>query len=729
MIWNRFESDRAEIESIYNGQRWNPESGLTPRELYDGCHAVAKECEGEPRIVAKTRMYKFVLENAQLDVREADFFPERLRHDYIISRIREEWIKSLRANEMRDVLASHEDGQEGLCYTGNIDLGHCAPDWQSLLDYGFVGLLERAKAAHKKEGLTKEQDLFYECVESVLESTIAFVGRLADEMAKHGTDRAALVSESLRNLTFRAPETMLEAMQICMIYYNLQTHVEREPIRSVGGLDRLFYPYFKRDMENGRFTESQLRELLRYYFFKFYSMKVVANVPFYLGGRLSDGSGAINPLSYIIVEEYSSLNVNDPKIHVRWYDEIPESFVKLVLTSIRDGKNSFVFVNDNVVEKALVNIGEEPADARNYIVIGCYEPCAMGKEIPCTCAGRANMTKALLTVMYGGTDNYTGKKVGTVRATPDSYKTFDEFYAAVKEQIVAFLDGAMDLVNAYEEYYPVFSQAPLLSATYEPCIESGRDAYDHGAKYCNSSIVAFSVASTADALVAVKKLVYEEKALTLSEFAEILANNWEGHEALHRRVLRKMPKYGNGLAEPDTFAKEIVDFAASYVNGKPNKRGGVFRLGLFSIDYRISFGERMGASPDGRVAGEMLSKNMGAVTAMDKEGVTALIKSVTEIDYSGVPDGTVLDVMLHSTATEGEEGIVAMYALLTTYMKKNGFAFQMNVLSPDVLRRAQAEPEKYTTLQVRLCGWNVYFVELSKTEQDDLIRQCENAAG
>ncbi len=729
MIWERFENDRAVLESIYNGQTWNPDSGVTPKELYDGCHAIERECRGLPRIIAKTRMYKYVLENAQLDVREADFFPERLRHDYIISRIREEWIKELRSNVINDTLALHSSAQEGLCYTGNIDLGHVAPDWQSLVDLGFVGLLERVKNAHAKEGLTEEQNTFYECVESVLESTITLLRRLANEMARHGTDRAKLVSESLMNLTVSAPKTLLEAMQLCMIYYNLQTHVEREPIRSVGGLDRLFIRFYKSDLESGRFTEAQLRELFRYYFYKFYSMKVVANVPFYLGGRLADGSSGINELSYIIVEEYSALNINDPKIHVRWYDEMPEDFVKLVMKSIRDGKNSFVFVNDNVIEKALVGIGEDKADARNYIVIGCYEPCAMGKEIPCTCAGRANMTKALLTVMTEGVDAYTGKAVGSVRAEADSYKTFDEFYAAVKEQIAAFLDGAMDLVCAYEEHYPSFSQAPLLSATYEPCVESGHDAYDRGAKYSNSSIVAFSVATTADALVAVKRLVYDEKLLTLSEFAKILENNWEGHEALHRRVLHKLPKYGNGLAEPDTFAKEIVDFAAGYVNGKPNKRGGVFRLGLFSIDYRISFGERMGATPDGRVAGEMLSKNMGAVTAMDKEGVTALINTVTKIDYTGVPDGTVLDVMLHRTATEGDEGIVAMYALLTTYMKKGGFAFQMNVLSPDVLRRAQAEPEKYATLQVRLCGWNVYFVELSKTEQDDLIRQCENVAG
>ena len=728
MIFGNFENDKQGISRIYTNQDWDPQSGITPAALRDGCLAIEKENEGKPRIIAKSLMYKFVLENAQLDVRKEDFFPERLRHDFLIAKIRKNWIDYLNDVTIADTLERHKEEQDGLCYTGNIDLGHCAPDWNAVVTLGLPGMLERVKKAHKKDGLTEEQNTFYECCETVLEATITLVKRFADAVEKKGGDKAELVSKSLRNIAENAPSTMLEAMQLCMIFYNLQTNVEREPIRSIGGLDRLFYPFYKNDIESGRFKESELRELLRYYFYKFYSMKVVANVPFYIGGRLADGSSGVNALSYAIVEEYSSLNINDPKIHVRWHDEIPADFVKAILESVRNGRNSFVFVNDNVIENALVNIGEEAADARNYIIIGCYEPCAEGKEIPCTCAGRVNMSKALLTVMNRGVDAYTGKAVGTVRNDPDSYKTFDEFFAAVKEQIAAFCDGAMDLVRTYEDHYPTFSHAPLLSSTYASCVESGRDAYDRGAKYCNSSIVAFSVATTTDALVAVKKLVYEEKALTLSEFAEILANNWEGHEMLHRRVKNAMPKYGNGVEEVDSIAKELVDFAASCINGKENHRGGVFRMGLFSIDYRIAFGERMGASPDGRVNGEMLSKNMGAVTAMDKEGVTALINSVTEIDFAKVPDGTVLDIMLHSSATEGEAGINAMYALVTTYMQRKGFAIQMNVLSPDVLRAAQKEPEKYATLQVRLCGWNVYFVELSEVEQNDLIRQCENAS-
>ena len=197
---------------------------------------------------------------------------------------------------------------------------------------------------------------------------------------------------------------------------------------------------------------------------------------------------------------------------------------------------------------------------------------------------------------------------------------------------------------------------------------------------------------------------------------------------LRLEALRSLPKYGNGIKKVDALGKDLVAFAASMINGKENHRGGVFRLGLFSIDYRITFGERLGATPDGRRNGEMLSKNMCAVTAMDKEGVTALISSVTSIDFTEVPDGTVLDLMLHSSAAEGDAGLLALSALLSVYMKRGGFALQMNIMSPEVLRAAQKEPEKYATLQVRLCGWNVYFTELNKVEQDELIRTCENVS-
>ncbi len=727
MIFGNFDSSREVLRSIYEAPSWNDESGVQTSELLEGCLKIEKDTENRSRIVTKTLMFEYVLDNARLDVRKEDFFPERLDHDGIIFRIRDRWIRALRRYTMPEILAKHELEQKGLCYTGNLDLGHCAPDWQAILTLGLGGLIKRIEDAAKAD-VDEKQAEFYDCCKTTMLAVSRFILRLANEAEKYGDEKSLLVAKSLRNISSEAPKNILEAMQLMMIYYNLQTNVECEPIRSLGGLDRLLYPYYKNDIANGTFKESEIRELFRFFFYKMYSMKVVANIPFYLGGRLADGSSGINELSYLIVEEYTSLDINDPKIHVRHYDEMPDDFVRLVMSSIRNGRNSFVFVNDNTIEKALIGIGEDPADARNYTVIGCYEPCAAGNEIPCTCAGRANMVKALLTVMNNGVDAYTGKKVGSVTKDADEYKTFDEFYGAVKAQIGTFIDGAIELIRAYEEHYPTVSQAPLISSTFKSCIEKGKDAYDGGAKYNNSSIVAFSVATTVDALVAVKKLVYEEKRFTLSEFAKILENNWSGNELLRLEVLRTLPKYGNGIKEVDALGRDLVAFAASCVNGKKNNRGGVFRLGLFSIDYRITFGERMGATPDGRLDGEMLSKNMCAVTAMDKEGVTALINSVTAIDFSEVPDGTVLDLMLHSSAAEGEAGMNAICALLKIYMMRGGFAMQINVLSPEVLRAAQKEPEKYATLQVRLCGWNVYFTELTKAEQDELIRTCENVS-
>lgn len=730
MIWGNFEKDRADLSKQYSEPHWDTESGLNAADLRTACLQVEEETKGESRLVTKSFLLDTVLRKAQLGVDTRDFFPDLLNHDRLPFRIRDRWLRDLRRNGLADILKEHEAEQAGLSYTGNTDFSHCSPDWDAILQLGFTGLLARVQAAHARDGLTAEQEDFYTATERVLTAAIALAGRIADavEAKGNGDEKAALIAKSMRNLTVGAPQNILEAMQLSMLYRMLQSAVEGAAIRSVGGLDRLFYPFYKKDIENGTFTEAQIRELFRYYFWKFYSMKVTANMPFYLGGRLADGSSGINELSYLIVEEYIALDVDDPKIHIRWYDEIPEKFVSLVLTSIRNGRNSFVFVNDNVVEKALMAIGESPEDARNYTVIGCYEPAALGKEIPCTCAGRVNMVKALLTVMTGGVDSYTGEKVGKVCADPDSYTTFEAFYDAVKEQIGAFLDGSMDLVRAYEVNYPTINQAPLLSSTFAECVERGKDAYAGGAKYNNSAIVAFSVANVADGLTAVKKLVFDEKRYTLSELADILNRDWEGHEMLRREILQKFPKYGNGNGEVDRYAAEIVDFAGAHVNGQPNGRGGVFRLGLFSIDYRITFGTRTGATIDGRKNGEMLAKNMGAVTAMDKEGITALIKSVTTIDYTKVPDGTVLDVMLHSSAAEGESGLCAMHALLKTYMECGGFAVQFNVLSPEVLYAAQKEPEKYATLQVRLCGWNVYFTELSKDEQDELIKQCENAS-
>ena len=233
------------------------------------------------------------------------------------------------------------------------------------------------------------------------------------------------------------------------------------------------------------------------------------------------------------------------------------------------------------------------------------------------------------------------------------------------------------------------------------------------------------MATLVDSVCAVKRLVFEEKRITYAELCELLKNDWAGNEKL-RLIAKSIPeKYGNGNPTADKITKDFADFCASLITNHPNGRGGVFKAASFSIDTFVAFGAKTMATPDGRRAGEILSKNLCATVGQDKKGVTALIHSATQIDHSLFPNGTVLDVVLHPSAVAGEDGLCAFESLLKTYFAKGGFALHGNVFDAEELKKAQENPEKYKNLQVRVCGWNAYFVNLSKAEQDAFIKQAE----
>ena len=285
----------------------------------------------------------------------------------------------------------------------------------------------------------------------------------------------------------------------------------------------------------------------------------------------------------------------------------------------------------------------------------------------------------------------------------------------------------MRRTTAMEKCYMEVNPSPLLSGSMRDCIDSGKDIYAGGTKYNFSSVNIFGTATAADALAAVRSLVYEEKRLTLPRLREILSSDWAGEEKLRLYCRNKLPKYGCGDRSVDSLAKELLCRTADVVNGTENGRGGIFRAGAFSIDWRFDYGKKCAASADGRHAGETLSKNMGCTDAADRNGVTGMIESACAVDYSVLSNGTVLDVVLHDTAVKGEDGLSAMQGLLRVFLEKGGLAIQFNVFDPQILREAQETPEKFATLQVRVCGWNALFVNLSRKEQDEFIAQAERA--
>lgn len=431
----------------------------------------------------------------------------------------------------------------------------------------------------------------------------------------------------------------------------------------------------------------------------------------------------INELTYLILEEYEKLSIPDPKIHVKCSGDMTDKAYKMIMASIRNGNNSFVFVNDAIVKKALEKTGIEKADAENYTLIGCYEPCASGKEIPCTLSGRINMPMAVETVLNSGKRFCSDKCIGIDFG--DDFDTFEEFYDAVKTQLKAWSEIAIAEINAVEKQYANIIQAPILSATFESCMEKGKDAYSGGAKYNNSSICIYGLGTVTDELMAIKKGVFEDKIITLPELRTVLKDNWNNAEGLRKIMADKYPKYGNNDNEADSLAYDLTEYMARCINQKPNGRNGVYRMGMFSIDWIIEAGKNLGASADGRFAGEPVSKNLSASVGMDKKGVTGVIHSATKFDFTNVPNGAVLDLNLHPTAVSGEDGIEIMLSVLKTYLNKGGLAVHFNVIDPKVLKEAQKNPQKYKNLQVRLCGWNVYFTDLDKEMQNNLIASME----
>lgn len=705
-----FEKNREKMDNQYEMVK-----NLTDKTQSEALYQEIKQIYDSEKVkqIGKGKALKHYFEHVQIFINPNDIFADLADVQNTPIRLREEeYQKHKQYREKAEAMK-----REGVFFA-DCDFGHTMPDWKVILENGIPGMINLAVQHLKQENLKEEQKNFYLSVKEAYEGILIYTKRLQKMAAKTLSPNAQFAAENLNALTLRAPETLGEAMQLYFIYYTAQHWVEGENLRSLGGLDELLYPYYVHDLELGICEETEIRQLFRYFMYKWNSMKILANIPFHLCGK-------VNELTYLILEEYSQMDIPDPKIHIKASSNVPDRVYELIMESIRKGNNSFVFMNDTVVRQALENIGEDKEDARNYTIIGCYEPCSGGKEIPCTCNGAISMPMAVEVVLNNGTRYDSDVVIGIQSKEDAGYPDFEHFYAAVKEQLKHWINTAMEEINTIEKQYPEIIQSPILSATFRDCMERGKDAYAGGAKYSNSSICTFGTATIVDELIAIKKAVYEEKILTLQELKTVLKNNWKGNEKLRKIMRDRYPKFGNNQEEADKLARNLEEFLSEQINGRPNGRGGVYRLGMFSIDWIMSYGKRLGASADGRFAGEPISKNMCASVGMDKKGITGLIHSVTKLDYTQVPNGTVLDLAIHPSVVSNEEGIQIMIQILKLYLEKGGFAVHINVVSPETLKAAQKNPEQYRNLQVRLCGWNVYFTDLDADSQNNLIRSME----
>lgn len=731
-----FSQVRNILQQQYTNPTFDPETGLSPDELRAGFYKIVEETADWAPQLQKSHLIAFVLQNARIDVDPKDFFADHFEGLGLFEKLREEKRRSIGNAKVPQAAATLKQAAMTGSYNAELDLGHISPGWRRILSLGVSGILEEAVDLQAALPADHPSQVFYQSVIETYSAIRLYILRLsvqAEKMAGLYPEykcRMTQLSGALTNLANNAPANFYEALQLSYIFHQLIEY-EGEYVRSMGSFERNFGRFYEEDLQNGYLTRETAEELIRFYWMKYFAKTLGKNngKNFYFGGLLPDGSDSYGELSKLALDCFYDMELTDPKLSIRFHKNTSDDQYRRIARCIRDGRTNMVLVNDEITIPAMMMRGKTEEDARNYLLIGCYEPAVEGEEIACNMSIKLNMAKSIELVLYNGIDPLSGENLGIKTGETETLYSFDAFYAAYCSQLKYQVTQAMESIKSFEVYWNQINPSPLLSGTFAPCLASGKDISQGGAKYNNTGCMGGCLSNVADSLLVIKKLVYEEKRVTLDELKEILESDWQKDPALQQYVKHRIPKWGNNNDEVDSIARSVADFYTTLVNGTPNNRGGSFTASMFTLDFNLIQGERTGALPDGRNARTYLAKGIGAMTAMDKQGVTAHIASVTKLDFRRVPNGSVLDIFLHPSAVKGEQGLQALISLIKTYFAKGGYGIQFNVLDHNALIDAQKHPEKYATLQVRVCGWNVYFVTMSPREQEQFIHTTMQELG
>ncbi len=739
--WSTFDRDRAELDRQYEAPAYREASGLVYDDLEKGALALAAGLAGEPHPVVKARAFAYILENARLAVNPHDWFGFHFdvvkvvgKADIgwhvrmILGRLSGKWINELCQGPVQPYVSERaRQGRDDGLFVMYPDYAHSSPNWDDLLALGLPGLLARARHFRREQtALTPAQAAFYDGIEISYEAMIGFAERLSAEVSLHAAGSAKMqrLADALRRLAVAAPASTYEALVLAMFYWKLQENVEMARVRTLGDMGVLYNGFFQRDMASGVATREQIKELFKYFLNHFAAMHVVYQQPMYFGSMDAAGNVQITELSRLIFDAYDECGLYDPKLQVCIAEATPDAFIKRVLEAIRGGNSSISLINRENAIASLLKCGMSLEDARTFVMTGCWDYAIRNeaKTIPL----RLNLPKVVELTLNNGVDPLTGHRLGPATGEAESLVSFEAFYVAFKKQLADITQYMMAIANCFEPYLHEFNPTSLYSATIAESLLRGVDAYAFGAKVCSTVFNVSCLATTVDSLAAVKKYVYDRGDISLPALAAALRQDWQGSEELRERIRADRDKYGSGSALADELMVDLTDYTTSLINNQPNGRGGFYKQGQISIDFNVKFGAKTGATPDGRRCGEPQSKNLSATVGMDRQGLTGLINSVTKMDMSNFNHAGMLDFIMHPSAVQGDEGLDIMLALVRTYFRKGGHSIQGNVFDARLLRDAQAHPDRYATLQVRVCGWNVYFVNLSRKEQDLFIAQAEH---
>jgi formate C-acetyltransferase len=584
-------------------------------------------------------------------------------------------------------------------------------------------------------------------MEIVADALICYAKRHADkarEMQKTEKDAARKkelerIADVCAHVPAKAPRDFWEALQYYwFVHLGVISELNPWDAFNPGKLDQHLYPFYKEGLEQGTLTKENARELLQLFWIKFNNQPAPPKVgvtaeesstynDFALintGGVKADGSDGVNELSYLILDVVEEMRLMQPSSMVQISKKTPDSFLKKAVCVIREGFGQPSVFNTDAIIQELLRQGKSIEDARNGGASGCVETGAFGKE-SYILTGYFSMPKILEITLNNGLDPRTKRKIGLETGDPAEFSSFDEVINAFQRQLNYFVDVKIKGNNVIERLYAEHLPAPLLSLLIDDCISKGKDYNDGGARYNTNYIQGVGLGTITDSLTAIKYEVFDKKNVRMKELLSALKANFDGHENLRQMLLNKTPKYGNDDDYADQIMRTVFEIYYSAVDGRPNTKGGYHRINLLPTTVHVYFGKVLGATPDGRKAGEPVSEGVSPVQGADRRGPTAVIKSVSKIDHLRT-GGTLLNQKFSPELLEDEQGMDKLGHLIRTYFRLDGHHIQFNVISADTLREAQKHPEKYTDLLVRVAGYSDYFVDLSTELQNEIIKRTEH---
>jgi formate C-acetyltransferase len=666
------------------------------------------------------------------------FWEGRTLRELIFREMTPEWIAAYEAGVFTEFMEQRAPGHtvldDKIYRKGLLDLVADIQDALAALD--FLG---------DPEAWARQEQL--RAMEVAAEALILYAERHATKarkLAEREGDPARReellkVARVCEQVPAHPPRDFWEAIQAYwFVHLGVITELNTWDAFNPGHLDQHLEPFYRKGLEEGTLTREAAEELLQCLWVKFNNHPAPPKVgvtaeesatytdfaQINTGGLRPDGSDAVSEMTYLLLDVIQEMRLLQPSSSVQLSKKNPDRFLKRAGRIVATGFGQPSIFNADLIVQQLVRQGKSVEDARAGGSSGCVEVGAFGKE-NYNLTGYFNIPKVLELTLNRGVDHRTGERVGIDTGDPLAWRSFHELMEAFRAQLAHLLDVKVRGNNVIERLWATHIPAPFLSLLIDDCIPKGRDYHDGGARYNTSYIQGVGLGTMADALTALKYQVFDRANVTMREMLEALRTDFRGREKLCLTLLERTPKYGNDDDYADGVMREVFEAYFQAVDGRPNTKGGRYRINLLPTTVHVYFGSVVGATPDGRGAGRPLSEGISPVQGMDRKGPTAVLKSAAKMDHVRT-GGTLLNQKLTPGLLDTEQGLMAWVHLVRGYFRLDGHHVQFNVVDAETLRAAQENPARYRDLIVRVAGYSDYFCDLGRTLQDEIIARTEH---